>query len=238
MKYNIVGFTLAITILFTGCIEDSKLVFQESNITTIDNTIVEINIPKASGDIQIASKINSVIESRIISSLQSNGIDETNKISIEESITSFNNEFTTFKSDFPNSAQQWEAQIDGEIMYQSTEIISIALTTYINTGGAHGNLVISFLNFDTRIGELISNDKLFSDLKSFKKIAEPYYKKEIENKEAIFNKHANFEFPKNIGFNEEGVILLYNTYEIASYSTGIIEFTIPFEDTLEFLNFN
>ena len=62
MNYNIVGFMLSITILFTGCIEDSKLVFQESNITTIDNTIVEINIPKANGDIQIASKINSVIE--------------------------------------------------------------------------------------------------------------------------------------------------------------------------------
>jgi len=238
MKYNIVSLSVCLIILFTACVEEQRLIFQESNITTKDNAIVEINIPMASGNTKIASKINSVIENHIIKALQSDAIDETAKISIEESITSFNNEFINFKYDFPDSAQEWEAQIDGEIMYQSANVVSFALTSYRNTGGAHGNLVISFLNFNSQTGEKILNDTLFSDLNTFKILAEPYYKKEIENKEVFSNNLENFKLSKNIGFNDEGVILLYNQYEIAPYSTGIIEFTVPFESVSELLNFN
>jgi hypothetical protein len=43
--------------------------------------------------------------------------------------------------------------------------------------------------------------------------------------------------PANIGYNDEGVIFLYNVYEIAPYARGIIEFTMPFETISEFLKF-
>lgn len=237
MKYNLVVFTLCLTFFFTACVKEQKLVFQESNITTKDNTIVEINIPLASGDLLIASKINSVIESHIISSLRFSDSLEIENISINESINSFNEEFKNFKSDFPDSVQQWESQIDGEIMYRSSKIISFALTSYTNTGGAHGILVISFLNFDTQTGEIISNDALFSNMDIFNEIAEPFFKKEIEKIEVVF-KNDTFMLPKNIGFNEEGLIMLYNTFEIAPYSAGIIEFTVPFETLTEVLKFN
>ncbi len=42
-------------------------------------------------------------------------------------------------------------------MYQSSEVISVALTSYINTGGAHGVLTITFLNFDAETGFQISS---------------------------------------------------------------------------------
>ena len=44
--------------------------------------------------------------------------------------------------------------------------------------------------------------------------------------------------PENIGFSDEGVILLYNVYEIAPYSEGITEFTIPFEEVLKYIKIN
>jgi hypothetical protein len=40
----------------------------------------------------------------------------------------------------------------------------------------------------------------------------------------------DFVLPENIGYNEEGLLLLYNTYEIASYAMGITEFTIPYSE--------
>ena len=46
-----------------------------------------------------------------------------------------------------------------------------------------------------------------------------------------------FQLPESIGFSDEGVIVLYNTYELASYSQGITEFTIPYEEANSFLKF-
>ena len=44
-----------------------------------------------------------------------------------------------------------------------------------------------------------------------------------------------FQLPENIGFNNNGLLLLYNTYEIASYAQGYTEFVIPFNDCESFL---
>jgi len=190
-----------------NCNEDIKTTFSEVTVSTNNNDIVEINIPKATGNKSIINNINS----------------EINK--------------TVIKTDFPESAQIWEAQIDGEKLYQSPEIISIAITSYINTGGAHGNLNISFLNFNGETGNLITNNNLFKNIDAFKEIAKTYFNETIKDKDILFDS-KKFVLPENIAYNEEGVVLLYNTYEIAPYSSGIIEFTIPFEKISNFLVFN
>ena len=142
---------LCFSILF-NCTEEQNTTFSDINISTERNTIVEVNIPKADGNGIVSNNINSEIQRHVISSLQIGNSNEINSTSIEESINSFNREFNSFKNNFPSSVQLWEAQIDGEIMHQSSNIISIAVTDYINTGGAHGALKISFLNFDSKTG--------------------------------------------------------------------------------------
>ena len=123
-------------------------------------------------------------------------------------------------------------------MYQSNDIISIAITSYINTGGAHGILNINFLNFNPITGNLIPNDKLINDIKGFKEVAKPFFAKSIKNKDTGITQTSTFPLAKNIAYCEDGIIVLYNTYEIAPYSSGIIEFTIPFEIASPFLVFN
>ncbi len=46
----------------------------------------------------------------------------------------------------------------------------------------------------------------------------------------------DFQLPESLGFSDEGLIILYNPYEIASYSQGIIEFTIPYDTINDYLN--
>ncbi|MDO5978649.1 DUF3298 and DUF4163 domain-containing protein [Flavivirga spongiicola] len=223
--------------IFIACKNELNLSFSEVNISTSNNHLVEVNIPDAKGNEGIANQINLIIKKTVVALLHTGEQDSITSKSIEESITLFNKEFQTFKTDFPETAQQWEAQIDGEVMFQSSEIISIAITSYVNTGGAHGTLNISFLNFETETGNLISNDKLFKDIDGFEKVAKTYFDKTVKDKDAIFDIET-FKLPANIAYNEEGVILLYNIYEIAPYSTGIIEFTIPFEKVDSLLHFN
>lgn len=237
MKSINIKYFLVFSLLFVCCAAEKELIFTEANFNTESNSVVDINIPKASGNEQIVSKINTAIEQLIKVSLHIGEPDNISTSSLSESINKFNNEYNSFKKDYPDSAQKWEAQIDGEVMFQSKEIISIAFTSYTNTGGAHGNLVITFLNFDAITGEEIETDNLFSNLNSFKDLAKNYFEDEVDDNDDFLMDVANFELPANIGYNDEGVILLYNTYEIAPYSVGITEFTIPFDDLSSFLNY-
>ncbi|MFH4963649.1 DUF3298 and DUF4163 domain-containing protein [Gaetbulibacter sp. M235] len=229
MFKNKYSFLICSFVLFFACKEDSMLTFSEVNITTDNNILVEINIPRAFGDSTISSNINSEISKLIISRLNIGDSETSSSKSIEESVTAFNNEYRSFVSDFPESTQPWEAQIDGEVMYQSEKVISISLTFYINTGGAHGILQIPFLNFNTLTGKPIENKDLFNNLEAFKSIAKTHFDNAVEDKNTLFEPD-NFTLPANIGYTEEGLILLYNVYEIAPYSTGTIEFTIPYKE--------
>ena len=128
-----------------SCKKDIQIAFLESDFNTDNNTNVHINIPVATGDIDVSEKINSTIKRNVSKSLQIGELDDENLKSIEERIADFSNELNNFKKDFPESLEEWEAQIDGEILFQSPEIITISITSYINTGGAHGSLYISLL---------------------------------------------------------------------------------------------
>lgn len=223
--------------LIFSCNKDIKTTFLDATISTKNNDIVTINIPKAYGNESIINQINSEIDKTVINALHIGDPDSIPSISIEESIISFNKEYQLFKTNFPESAQVWEAQIDGELLYQSPEITSMAITTYINTGGAHGNINITFLNFNSETGHLIPNNNLFKNIDAFMKIANTYFNETIKDNDILFDSEK-FVLPANIAYNEEGVVLLYNTYEIAPYSSGIIEFTIPFKKASDFLVFN
>jgi hypothetical protein len=224
-------------LIFLSCKEELKISFSEISPTIENNSLVEINIPEAIGNEAITTAINAVIQKTVIALLHIGNIDNLRSKSIEESISLFNEEYNLFKNDFPETEQPWEAQIDGDIMFQSSEIISIAITSYKDTGAAHGGLNISFLNFETETGKLIQNDNLISNIEAFKTIAQTHYEQALKEKDIVTNAEA-FDLPKNIAYSEEGIILLYNLFQTEPYSTEIIEFTIPFEEVASYLVFN
>ena len=249
--------------LLFNCSEAIKTTFSDINISTENNNIVEVTIPKAFGNTEITNSINYEIEKLVINALI---IGEQNNIqvkTIEESIIAFNQEYDTFKADFPESLQIWEAQIDGEILLQSSEITSISITSYVNTGGAHGVLNISFLNFNSitasanvtytgltsiiqGTGNIITNGRTFGPITINHSgtttlgdalTTQTYFNKATKENDVVFDQNK-FELPTNIGYTDDGLVLLYNTYEIAPYSTGIIEFAIPFKAIESYLVFN
>ncbi|NNC50891.1 MAG: DUF3298 and DUF4163 domain-containing protein [Flaviramulus sp.] len=230
-------FIIGALFILLACEEDIKVDFSEINISSENNKIVEVYIPNAIGNKDVATNINSAIEKIVIAALHIGEPDNITSKSIETSITAFNNEYVAFINDFPETSPPWEAQIDGEVLYQSPEIISVAITSYTNTGGAHGTLNISFENFNSQTGLPITNLELFNDIDAFKKLAKSYLDKSIENKNILFDP-LEFELPNNIAYSEEGLILLYNTYEIAPYTAGVIEFVIPFNKAKSLLVFN
>lgn len=226
-------------VLFWSCATEKALIFTESNTLYEDNAVIEINIPIAEGNTQLATTINTKVENHIANMLNfSETASET--ISLQDAIKNFDTNYKRFKNDFAESALIWEATFDGEITYNSENIISLAISSYSNTGGAHGNTNVTFYNFDKASSKLIDVNTLITDKEAFKTLVETHFKANINStNEFTYEDYffeAGFQLPANIGFNDEGLILFYNTYEVAPYAMGITEFTIPYkqlEDLLE-----
>lgn len=144
--------------------------------------------------------------------------------------------------EFPEYNIPWEANIDGRILTNSPEIISIEFDLALFTGGAHGYTSKSFLNIDPRTGDVLKNEDLFTS--EFKGYAEDLFRKKHDipeddsiNSTGYFFENDNFHLPKNIGFLKNKIILRYNAYEVASYSEGGIQLEIPEEEAEDFIKF-
>lgn len=209
--------------------------------TSIDKAF-EANISaiydKATGNTELSKTINTNVEKAIVSALSTT--DEEQK-DLNTYLKGFNTEFVNFTKDFPDASEPvWELNIETEITYQSEAIITIAISTYVFEGGAHGNDQIKFLNLDAKTGQPFSQSDLITNEKDFKTLAESYFLKslEIENSDLKMEDYffgEPFHLPENIGFSDDGLVLLYNVYEVASYAQGYTEFVIPFEDVESYL---
>lgn len=225
-----------------SCKEDVSIVFSEENIESSTDTEISINYPISTTKTETGKLINKTLENYIAAQLNLSE-ESTKNTNIKEALKQFNTEFVSFKKEFPEASQKWEAFIDGEVTFQSAELISIAINSYLDTGGAHGNTHVKFFNFNAQTGKLYSKDDLIVNADELSKVVQKKLKAEIEansNEESMedifFGKE--FQLPESIGYSDEGLIILYNPYEIASYAQGIIEFTIPFEEVSIFLNVN
>ena len=236
--FKIFGQIILLSLTIISCNQKVNIVFTEFNIELNENAFIEINAPRAEGTSEISNTINSNIENQIAKTL--NFAEDESSITLSDAITKFDSIFIAFKDDFEETSLIWEAVIDGEITYKSPQIICVALNSYLNTGGAHGNMNISFLNLNSQTGEVLQNNDLIKNRKAFVELAKSHFKIKMgdslnENTLKDYFFGEDFQLPANMGYSDEGVILLYNVYEIASYAQGITEFTIPFEEALPYL---
>ena len=227
--------TLLVAISFISCKVEKVIVFDEQNFIYNESAMVEINLQKAIGDEVVSQNINATIQNHIASSLILSKVN-TDSVSIKEAISHFDEQYNEFKDDFEESSLVWEATFDVEVTYQSSSLISIAINSYLNTGGAHGNTNITFYNFDVVTGKVLATKDVILDMVAFTQIAKDYFEKETQNEEAEYFFGDEFQLPENLGFNSDGIILFYNVYEIASYSSGITEFTIPFDEVSSYIS--
>ena len=221
--------------ILVSCEEEVKpLTFSTSLIEKKFEADIEVAYDMVNSKSEAALNINKLTESAILKSIPSS----KNETSIQEALLAFDEEYKDFKIEFSDSEQTWALAVETEVLYITESIITMGLSVYSDTGGAHGSDTIEFLNFDPETGNLYSNEDLFTNIEGFKKLAKTYFLDHMKNEDSNISEFffgKDFQLPENIGFNEEGVILLYNVYEIASYNQGYTEFVIPLENVLEYL---
>lgn len=236
MKYTTTIYSLLLFV--TSCANEIKpLAFETETITKNFEASIEISFDKVKDKSNAAQLINKEIEKQIIYAIPNS----EKRMTLEEAINGFDLDYITFKDTFEEQSEPWMLIIETELMFQSEELITIGISSYSNTGGAHGNDMIRLLNFNPLTGQLLPFDAIIKNKDEFERLAEGYFKKAMIKDELTTNDFFfgdPFHLPENFGFSDDGLILLYNTYEIASYNQGYTEFTIPFKNVADYLKIN
>jgi len=149
-------------------------------------------------------------------------------------------------------APSWMCEFDvafNDYKITANEILSVQMEYYQFTGGAHGNTNYVITNYDIKTGEKIDWRQIFlmnSDF--FQKISELSFKnlKEklttgetpLSNDEWIKEGTAPNEenYNTNVGFTENGLLIIFQQYQVAPYAAGPQEVIIPYQNIENFLN--
>lgn len=234
---SIVSF-LVVLLGLNSCKKEFKpTVFKLTTIETSYVADISTTFDNATGHSELSKTINANIEKAITTSLNSaKNNDDLNTI-----LNNFNLEYIEFKKEFAEAFESvWELHIETELTYQSESVITIAINIYEFKGGAHGNDTITFLNLDAKTGDVLKQNDIIEDLNDFKFLAKRHFIKSLDVEEDNLDMESiffgkPFQLPENIGFSDDGLVLLYNTYEVASYNEGYTEFVIPFTELQPYL---
>ncbi|MEP5547545.1 DUF3298 and DUF4163 domain-containing protein [Maribacter dokdonensis] len=232
-------------LLLIACNNKNHLPFEPYTVSTdsCENcTKVKIEIPHATANTKLSKTINAALEGEIIALL--NFDEESDATNLIEAKNAFLKDYEELSNKFLEESIPWEATIEGAISFENDTLITINLISYIYTGGAHGYGTNRFLNFNKLEGAELYQENLFHDLDEFTHFAESLFRKQENipldgsiNSTGFMFETEQFYLPTNIGYTEDGLLLFYEPYEIASFADGPITLLIPFSKANLYLKY-
>lgn len=132
-------------------------------------------------------------------------------------------------------------QIDYSVPRSDNSVISLVISVYSYSGGAHGNLVTYAENYDPNTGAKLAFSDLSDDAELFrintlqynqKTAATEEYVERLFSTDSITNGELeNVLYAEDEWyFSEEGLVFISNPYALGPWAAGTIEFMIPYDE--------
>ncbi len=142
-------------------------------------------------------------------------------------LDSFANDFiktyTTFRDEYPESTAPWFINYVVELASESDSLVTFISDLEEYTGGAHGNKAIFYHNLHRTSGEKLAlNDLYDADEQT---LIGNMLSASIDSTRVLFS--PNFYPNNNFILSKDSITFLFNPYEIAPYSEGVIQLTLP-----------
>ncbi|MFP9112913.1 DUF3298 and DUF4163 domain-containing protein [Flavobacterium sp. RHBU_3] len=232
--------TTAVSTTETAAVSFDKKVYEKkSALNTKDpHTSVTIDVPEATGT--GADSINNKIF-RTVREIVHFGENPSDAKSYEEVMASFIGAYEELAKKYPDEDVPWDAKVTGEVVYKTDSIVNVKLTHYTFTGGAHGYGADTSLLFDAKTGRSITQNDLFKDKKGFTALAEKKFRAKYKiaganiNSTGLFFLNDRFSLPNNIFFTDKGILLQYNSDEVAAHAEGTKDVLITYAEAKPFL---
>ena len=222
---------------------ESKTYSKKSSICKKECTAVDIKVAEAAnGDKAVADNINKALF-EVARSIVYFGEKPTNSKNYDELAASFIKSYDELAGKYPEEAKMaWEAKINTTKEYESGNIINFKVNNYMFTGGAHGYEGNRSVIFDAKTGATLKRSDILKDEKGFTAYAEKAFRKKFNipagkpvNSTGLMFENNVFTLPQNIFYTDNGLLLLYNPVEIASFADGAKELVFPYSEVEGFL---
>ncbi len=244
MKNTLLAF--AILFLFVGCEKSLKFETESFKLKTKlpckENCAeIEMKIIVAKNKSLIADSINKNVFLTVKSVVYND--DSVAKITSYNDITkSFIEAYEKMQTENPSDFIGWDGYVEAKVSYQSRQVLNVSVNHDTYTGGAHGYAGIQSLLLNPETGKRLKNHELFADTTAFKNFAEKKFRTHFKiPKDVAINStdfmfmDEKFELPLNYFYTKKGLLLYYNTYEIASYAQGPQQLLILYNDLKPYL---
>jgi hypothetical protein len=157
---------------------------------------------------------------------------------IDGLVAAFLAEHRAFVEDFPDATAAWNVEISATAITSTPTVATIDITEFAYTGGAHPNSRRRLVSFDVESGRLLGVDDLTGDIEALTALAERHLRADrgldpdgdLEAAGFWFPEGGGFALPDNFGIAVEGIVFHWDPYEIAPYSMGPIDVTVPADE--------
>jgi hypothetical protein len=249
MKKNILG--LIIVIIFSSCSNNIEFKTKNYKYNTIKNCVSDYDCCKVNFNIIETDNRNEISDSvnkHLLKTIQEvmidqNGFDSISKYSSLGNIF-IQNFYKEKRKEDNNSISSHHFNVLSSVVYQSEKILNLQIHFDQDLNQENNYYGVLSLLIEKKTGRKIPSQKLFKDkeINNVKEMAEIAFreKNKIEfgqsyNSKGFFFRNDKFELPEQIFLVKEGVLFVYNPYEISSFSNGNIAFQIPYKDIARYM---
>lgn len=220
-KKRLLFASLAACLVLTvaGC---SQLVFSQGPVSVkpqeviseTDTLVINMKIPVISGikDEELQRRINAELENAALRDREE--ITQLSRVAEKLADTTY------------------ELNWDYYVSYNKNGILSLTTTNCQYTGGAHGMTVQQSYNYDLNKGQKMSLASVFEPGADYQKVINNEIKKQMTaHPENYFTGDTGFQTiadNQDYYLQDKNLVVFFGLYEIAPYSSGIPEFSIPF----------
>ena len=181
--------------------------------------------------------INTFIDTTLLRNVY--GMGDTTYSSLEAMANAFISDFADFRKEFSDTPyNMWYSKSDMKVAKTTRNIYNMEFTLEAFTGGAHGMYLDYFYTLDKETGkQLMLKDLLAPGFETkLNTLVDMSFRKEkgigpdeplTGEKGGLFDN--KIEYNENFQVTDDGITFVYNQYEIAPYSTGVIKVPVTFQ---------
>lgn len=139
--------------------------------------------------------------------------------------TEYNRDLEAGKIEFPRPAFQYNLYLTDSMFVASEKIISIQVTAYVFSGGAHGNTFFYSQNFSPEKGVFYATGDIL-DLNKEDEI-NALLMKNFRNPADCFDQKPTLKLATTINVTAQSVVFTYAHYVLGAYACGFVTVEVP-----------
>lgn len=220
------------------CIEQSGTGTQDTAVEDERCVRIRFVYPEVSSSKApaVAEKINTFILKSLLAGLQSESDDDDKPA---PTLEAFAQQFIDDYESDPNTYNSWYLDLAAGVDYSNRDLLSLTVAEEGYTGGAHSFSGARFYVLDLKKGNPVTLPQLLNAeyQTELNVVGEKIFRAErglptgtsLED-EGFWFENNTFQLNDNFGVRQEGLVFLFNPYEVAPYAMGPTEFQIAYED--------